>query len=80
MNLPGFPDDASHFHDDRARVALANPRSVALDAFASRPAVLRQAVWRLPDRARPGLEATTWAIAVAVDGAVVNQVRGDTPL
>ena len=78
-NLPGFPDNLSHFHGDGAWLALTNPRSAALDALASRPGFLRQIAWRLPDLVRPDPETTTWAISLTADGEVIDEIRSSVP-
>ena len=75
-NLPGFPDNISLGSDGLIWVTLAAPRDRLLDLLLPRPGVLRQLVWLLPDRVKPGPKRTVHVMAVGVDGRIVRDLQG----
>ncbi|MFC9872719.1 SMP-30/gluconolactonase/LRE family protein [Nocardia salmonicida] len=76
-NLPGFPDNIALGDDGLIWVTLASPRNPLLDLLLPRPAFLRKALWRLPDRIKPRPRRTVWVIAVDTDGTVVHDLQRD---
>lgn len=74
-NLPGFPDNISTGSDGLIWIALASPRSAALDLVSPRHPVLRRAVWALPAVLRPKPVDTVWVQAVNDTGQVVHDLQ-----
>ena len=70
-NLPGYPDNLSRLRDGRFWVALVNPRDQGLERLATAPALVRKALWRIPDRLVPEGARTAWIMAFDESGEVI---------
>jgi len=76
-NLPGYPFGISVGTDGLLWVAIASPRSRVLDQLARRPAVLRQAIWLMPERVHPKPAPAIWVLALDPEtGAIVLDLHG----
>jgi sugar lactone lactonase YvrE len=73
-NLPGFPDNITFNGRDRYWLALANPRNAMLDWLGPYPG-LRKAVGRLPATLRPQPVAHAFALALNLEGRVVENLQ-----
>jgi sugar lactone lactonase YvrE len=78
QDLPGFPDNMSRDEEGRLWIAVASPRNALLDFLLPLPGVIRQAVWKLPERVQPNPERMIHVIAVDQDGQVVREIVGKT--
>jgi len=72
-NLPGFPDGISTGSDGVFWIALASPRSPALDGAAMKP-WMRKLMVRLPDALRPQPQRTARAMGIDENGKVVHDL------
>ncbi len=75
-NLPGFPDNLATGSDGRIWVTIASPRDPALDFLLPRHPVLRQVVWRLPERVQPKPQRTVRVQAYDDAGTLVHDLNG----
>ena len=76
VNLPGMPDNLSTGADGRIWTAMVTEMNPALEWLFPRAPILRQLVWRLPDRLQPQIKPEVWAVAFDADsGAVVAGLR-----
>lgn len=79
-NLPGHPDNISTGADGRIWTAMVSPRNAAADWLAPRAPILRQLLWRLPERLQPKIAAEVWVVAFDADtGSVVGGLRTEHP-
>ena len=79
-NLPGHPDNISVGADGRIWVAMVSRPNPTAEWLAPRWPLLRQVVWRLPDRFAPQIAPEVWAAAFDPDsGAVVAGLRTTHP-
>ena len=77
VDLPGFPDNMSAAPAGGLLwIAMVAPRDPLLDLLHRTPPLLRQALWRLPDRLLPGPAPTAWVIAVDAGGRIVHDLAG----
>jgi sugar lactone lactonase YvrE len=74
-DLPGFPDNLSTGPDGLIWIAMAAPRDPLLDQLHRSHPVLRQALWRVPQRLQPDARPTAWAIAVDAEGRIVHDMQ-----
>jgi sugar lactone lactonase YvrE len=75
-DLSGMPDNISTGADGRIWVALVCPVNTAADWLAARAPLLRQLVWRLPDKLQPQMPDEVWAVAFdPLDGWAVAGLR-----
>jgi sugar lactone lactonase YvrE len=74
-NLPGYPDNLSRVRDGRFWAAIPNPRDALLDRLGTAPGVVRELVWRIPDRLRPSGERTVWVMAFDEHGNVLADLQ-----
>ncbi|MBO0677810.1 SMP-30/gluconolactonase/LRE family protein [Mycolicibacterium sp. S2-37] len=80
VNLPGHPDNLSTGADGRIWVAMVSRPNTTAEWLASRLPLLRQVVWRLPDRMAPQITPEVWAVAFDPDsGAAVGGLRTSHP-
>ncbi|AXQ30262.1 SMP-30/gluconolactonase/LRE family protein [Solimonas sp. K1W22B-7] len=77
-NLPGFPDNLSFNGSDRIWVAIYAPRSPDLDRLLPYPG-LRRIVERLPEWTQPKPKMQSFALALDLDGKVVQNLQYDGP-
>ncbi|WP_422749820.1 SMP-30/gluconolactonase/LRE family protein [Mycobacterium sp. WMMD1722] len=79
-NLPGYPDNISTGVDGRIWVAMVSRPNTTAEWLAPRLPLLRQLVWRLPDRLAPQITPEVWAVAFdPVSGAVIGGLRTRHP-
>lgn len=79
-HLPGHPDNISTGADGRIWVAMVSPPNATAEWLSPRLPLLRQLVWRLPDRFAPQIAPEVWAVAFDPDsGAVVGGLRTTHP-
>jgi sugar lactone lactonase YvrE len=78
-NLPAFPDNISTGSDGLIWVALPSRRDPMLDMLASKPPILRKAVWAMPRRLLPAEKKTVWVQAYDPDGRLVHDLQTDHP-
>lgn len=73
-NLPGIPDNITHYQDDIFWVALFSPRNAALDWSAPYP-LLRKMIMRLPKflRIKPAHHA--FAISISSQGELLENLQ-----
>lgn len=74
-NMPGYPDNLSRARDGRFWVPLTNPREGLLDRLGTAPGLLRELVWRIPDRLRPQGKRTTWVMAFDESGRLLADLQ-----
>ncbi|ORX05489.1 SMP-30/gluconolactonase/LRE family protein [Mycolicibacillus trivialis] len=80
LHLPGMPDNLSTGADGRIWTAMVTPVNTRLEWLLPRSPLLRQVVWRLPDRLQPQIEPEVWAVAFDADsGAPVAGLRTTQP-
>lgn len=80
INLPCYPDNISTGADGRIWVAMVSRPNSTAEWLAPRLPLLRQLVWRLPDRLAPQIAPEVWAVAFDPDtGAVVGGLRTEHP-
>lgn len=78
--LPGHPDNISTGADGRIWVAMVSPPNATAEWLSPRLPLLRQVVWRLPERFAPQIAPEVWAVAFDPDsGAVVGGLRTSHP-
>jgi hypothetical protein len=75
-NLPGFPDNIALGDDGLVWITVASPRNPVVDRLATKPPVLRNLVWALPEALQPAPAHTVWVMAVDADGRVVHDLQG----
>lgn len=79
-NLPGYPDNLSTGADGRIWCAIVSPANPAVEWLTPRPPLLRQLVWRLPERLQPKITPEVWAVAFdPATGAPVAGVHTTHP-
>ncbi|MFI5613797.1 SMP-30/gluconolactonase/LRE family protein [Amycolatopsis sp. NPDC051903] len=78
-DLPGFPDNIATGSDGLIWVTQASPRVPALDAVRKLPAPLRAAVRSLPTALQPAPKRQVGVLAIAADGTVEHELRGELP-
>ncbi|MCG8917126.1 SMP-30/gluconolactonase/LRE family protein [Actinokineospora sp. PR83] len=79
-DLPGFADNLSLGTDGLLWLAFASPRDPVLDALLGKPPVLRQLLWRLPQKLQPAPQRTVWVRALDPrTGATVHDFHGTPP-
>ncbi|KRE25255.1 strictosidine synthase [Mycobacterium sp. Soil538] len=79
-HLPAMPDNLSTGADGRIWCAMVTPANPVADRLAAGPPLLRQAVWRLPERLQPKPVAVVWVVAFDPDtGAAVAGMRTTHP-
>jgi len=80
VNLPGMPDNLSTGADGRIWTALVAEANTALESMFPRAPILRQVVWRLPERLQPQIKPEVWAVGFDPDtGAAVAGLRTRHP-
>jgi len=75
-NLPGLPDNMSTGENGIFWMAMPSTRNALLDQLLRRPAVLRKAVWALPDRLQPEASRITWVVGIDGEGRVRHNLQG----
>lgn len=79
-DLPGHPDNLATGADGRIWCAMVSPLNSTAEWLAPRAPVLRQLVWRLPERFAPQLAPEVWAVAFDPDhGRPVAGLRTTHP-
>ena len=73
-NLPGFPDNINDNPDGTFWLGLVSPRSAPVDGISDSP-FLRRIVMRLPARFRPKPQRYGFAIRLAGDGKVLDNLQ-----
>lgn len=80
VHLPGMPDNLSTGADGRIWAALVTEANPALESLFPRAPIIRQVVWRLPERLQPQIKPEVWAVAFDPDsGAAVAGLRTQHP-
>ncbi|OSC27624.1 strictosidine synthase [Mycobacterium vulneris] len=80
VHLPGMPDNISTGADGRIWVAMVTEANPALESLFPRAPIIRQVVWRLPERLQPRIKPEIWAVAFDPDsGAAVAGLRTAQP-
>ncbi len=80
VHLPGMPDNLSTGADGRIWAALVSEANAALEWMLPRSPILRQLVWRLPERLQPQINPEVWAVAFDPDsGTPVAGLRTKHP-
>jgi sugar lactone lactonase YvrE len=77
--VPGLPDNIATGSDGLIWVALGSPRNAILDFLLDKPPVLRQLVWRVPNRLQPKAADVIEIQAHDADGRLVHDLRGKHP-
>ncbi|MCZ8379158.1 SMP-30/gluconolactonase/LRE family protein [Mycobacterium sp. CPCC 205372] len=78
--LPGHPDNLSTGADGRIWCAMVSPLNTTAEWLAPRAPMLRQLLWRLPERFAPQLAPEVWAVAFDPDdGRPVAGLRTTHP-
>ncbi|MFI0262424.1 SMP-30/gluconolactonase/LRE family protein [Streptomyces sp. NPDC017056] len=78
-DLPGYPDNMSRGPGGLFWVALAGPRSTALERLQRAHPALRSAAWRVARHIRPRPAPVAGVLAVDAAGRVVHSLRRRTP-
>jgi sugar lactone lactonase YvrE len=71
-SLPGYPWGLSRGSDGRLWVAMASPRHPVLDLLASRPPILRRALYALPEKVHPNPLPSIAVLAVNPGNGVIE--------
>ncbi|OBH50213.1 SMP-30/gluconolactonase/LRE family protein [Mycobacterium mantenii] len=80
VHLPGMPDNLSTGADGRIWTALVTEANPALESLFPRAPIIRQVVWRLPEKLQPRIKPEVWAVAFDPDsGAAVAGLRTTHP-
>ncbi|MEB4208335.1 SMP-30/gluconolactonase/LRE family protein [Mycobacterium sp. 94-17] len=80
VHLPGMPDNLSTGADGRIWAALVAEANPALESLFPRAPIIRQLVWRLPERLQPKIKPEIWAVAFDPDsGVAVAGLRTQRP-
>jgi sugar lactone lactonase YvrE len=80
VNLQGMPDNISTGADGRIWVAMVTEANPALERLFPRAPLIRQVIWRLPERIQPKIKPEVWAVAFDPDsGAAVAGLRTEHP-
>lgn len=80
VHLPGMPDNLSTGADGRIWAALVAEANPALESLFPRAPIIRQVVWRLPEKLQPRIKPEVWAVAFDPDsGAAVAGLRTTHP-
>ncbi|BAX91262.1 SMP-30/gluconolactonase/LRE family protein [Mycobacterium shigaense] len=79
-HLPGMPDNLCTGAGGRIWAALVTEANPTLEALFPRSPIIRQVVWRLPERLQPRIKPEVWAVAFDPDsGAAVAGLRTQHP-
>ncbi len=78
-DLPGYPDNTSTGTDGLLWVTLASPIVGALERTQRGPMLVRRAASRLPSALRPRPARAVWVRAYDDAGALVHEIRADSP-
>jgi sugar lactone lactonase YvrE len=78
-DLWGFPDNISTGTDGLIWITQASPRVPALDVVRRLPAFLRAGIRALPPALQPSPGREVGVLAVAADGTVQRELRGEIP-
>jgi len=80
VNLQGMPDNLSTGADGRIWAAMVTEANPALERLFPRSPVIRQVIWRLPERIQPKIKPEVWAVAFDPDsGTAVAGLRTEHP-
>jgi sugar lactone lactonase YvrE len=74
--LSGYPDNIALGSDGLIWIAVASPRTAALDKVLTMPAAVRGLISRVPPRLQPKADRTVSVVAVDDAGQVVHELRG----